>query len=57
MAARIRVNGGLGDVSVDGAYTQEDRVYTSPNYAEAENQADIQVSGGVGRIAIRQVGS
>jgi hypothetical protein len=56
MAARIRVNGGLGDVNVDGAYAQEDRVYTSPNYATAQDRVDIQVNGGVGRIAVRQVG-
>jgi hypothetical protein len=56
MAARIRIDGGLGDVNVDGSYVREDRVYTSPNYATAQDRVDIQVSGGVGRIAVRQIG-
>lgn len=57
VAARIRVDGGLGDVRVDGTFAQEDRVYTSANYATAKDRVDIQVSGGVGRIAVRQVGA
>ncbi len=55
LAARIRVDGGLGGVSVDGDFNRRDREYTSPNYGTAENRATIQLNGGMGRILIRQV--
>lgn len=55
LAARVRVDGGLGGVSVDGNFNRRDREYTSPNYSSAENRANIQVDGGVGRIVIREV--
>lgn len=53
--ARIQVDRGLGDIQVDGDFVRRDQEYTSRNYGTAENRVEIQVDGGIGRIAIRQV--
>lgn len=55
LGAKVQVDGGLGDVQVDGDFTRRDGEYTSANYNTAEQRADIQVDGGIGRIVIRQV--
>lgn len=55
LAATIRVDGGLGDVSVIGDYVEQDRTYTSAGFSSAQERVNLRVSGGVGRIAVRQV--
>jgi hypothetical protein len=53
VAVHLTVERGMGAVSVTGTFTQEGNVYTSPDYATAENRAEVMVSGGVGSISIR----
>lgn len=54
MAARISVSPGIGSRQVLGNYQREGDRYVSPNYATAPNRVDLQVSGGVGNIVIRE---
>lgn len=54
MAARIQVDVGLTQVSVPGGFVHEGDVYRSPNYNVAENRADIEIDGGLGRILVVQ---
>jgi hypothetical protein len=54
VAARIRVDRGLGSVDVSGNYSRRDDEYTSADFNTAENRVDLEVNGGIGRIVIRQ---
>jgi hypothetical protein len=53
VAARITVSRGLGAVNVQGTFSQEGDVYTSPDYETAESRATLSVSSGVGTVTIR----
>ena len=54
MAARIQVSAGIGSKEVQGTYQRDGDRYLSPNYASATNRVDLEVSGGVGSIVVRQ---
>lgn len=54
MAARIHVSAGIGSKEVRGNYQRDGDRYVSPNYADATNRVDLEVSGGVGSIVVRQ---
>lgn len=55
MAARIRVDGGLRSVSVPGGYTQRGDAYYTGNFETAENRIDVEVTGGIGVVNVREV--
>jgi hypothetical protein len=54
--AGVRVNAdtGLAAVDVPAGYSENNNVYTSPNYDTAQTQIDLSVSQAIGRIEIRQ---
>lgn len=52
---RIRASAGLGSVDVQGDFTRDGKVYTSSGYASADQPVEMEISGGVGEIEIRQV--
>ena len=56
MSARIRASSGIGSISVLGDYQKNGDVYTSSNFETASNRVELEVKGGIGRIAIEQVG-
>lgn len=55
MAARVEADTGIGGIQVDNAFTEsEDNVYTTRNYGQIDDQVDVEISGGVGQITVRQ---
>lgn len=54
MAARIKVDTGLGGIQVTGNYQRQGDVYVSPGYDTAENHVDLEVNGGIGKIIIHE---
>ncbi|MBC8262829.1 MAG: hypothetical protein H8E47_01710 [Anaerolineales bacterium] len=54
LAARIRVDTGLAVSDLPDGYQQRDDVYTSPNYASADDRVDLEVSQAIGKVTIRQ---
>jgi hypothetical protein len=54
MAARVQVDRGLGSVDVRGNFEHRGNEYVSAGYASAADQADIRISGGLGRVTIEQ---
>lgn len=54
MAARIKVDTGLGGIQVTGNYQRQGDVYLSPGYDTAENRVDLDVDGGMGKITIQE---
>jgi hypothetical protein len=55
LAARINVDGGLGNVDVADRFNRSGDRYVSPDFKSAENRAEIDVDGGIGRVVIRSV--
>ena len=54
LAARIRVDGGLGRVDVDtGRFPKSAGVYRSGDYDSAAYRLDITIQGGVGTVTVR----
>jgi hypothetical protein len=51
---RVRSDSGLAAVDVPPGYTENNNVYTSPNYTSAQTQIDLSVSQAIGRIEIQQ---
>jgi hypothetical protein len=54
MAARIRVGTGLAVSDLPDGYQRRDDVYTSPDYASADDRVDLEVDQAIGMITIRQ---
>ncbi|HHX43787.1 MAG TPA: hypothetical protein GX714_07375 [Chloroflexi bacterium] len=53
LAARIRVENGLGDARVDEQrFPRSDGGYASPDYAEAADAVDLDVRNGIGAVRI-----
>ncbi|MCL6615385.1 MAG: cell wall-active antibiotics response protein, partial [Firmicutes bacterium] len=55
MAARIRARQGLGGIEVEGVFRRSGSEYLSPDYDTARNRVDLEIKGGVGRIAVREI--
>lgn len=53
VAARVQVSRGLGTVSMVGDFVRDGDIYTSIDYATAQNRVELRVSGGVGAITVR----
>ena len=54
VAARIRVEGGLGTSQIDGRFAQvADGTYESPGYATAASRLEVVVEGGVGALTVQ----
>jgi len=51
---RVRADTALAALDVPAGYSQNNDVYTSPNYATAQTQIDLNVSQAIGRIEVRQ---
>lgn len=51
---RVISDAALTSVSVPTGYSQNNDVYTSPNYATAGSQIELRVSQAIGRIEVRQ---
>lgn len=54
IAARVTVKTGLGSVQVGGNFVRSGDVYQTPGYAGASERVDLDVEGGLGRIAIER---
>jgi hypothetical protein len=54
LAARIHVDTGLAVSDLPDGYRQQDDVYTSPDYASADDRVDLELSQAIGKITIRQ---
>jgi hypothetical protein len=54
MAARIRVDTGLSVHDLPESYQQRDDVYTSPDYASADDRVDLEVGQAIGKVTVRQ---
>jgi len=54
MAVRVRVGTGLAVSDLPNSYQQQDDVYTSPDYASADDRVDLEVDQAIGMITIRQ---
>ncbi|MEJ2705983.1 MAG: DUF5668 domain-containing protein [Anaerolineales bacterium] len=52
-ALRVRADTGIANISVPNNFQKQDGVYTSPNYAGAENQIDLSVDQAIGNITIQ----
>ena len=57
MAARIRVDTGLAVSDLPAGYRQRGDVYTSPDYDNADDRVDLEVSQAIGKVTIRQPGT
>jgi signal transduction histidine kinase len=55
IAARIQADAGIGSVDVQGDYLHEGDEYLSPGYNTAEQKVELDIDGGVGSIAVRQI--
>ena len=53
VATRIEIKRGLGAVNIRGDLDKNEDVYTSPDYATAQNRIDLRVEGGVGMITVQ----
>ncbi|MCB0184562.1 MAG: hypothetical protein KDE31_09860, partial [Caldilineaceae bacterium] len=56
MAVRIEASTGIGSINVDNSLIKDGNVYQSPAYETAANRVNLTVSGGIGAIAVEQVG-
>lgn len=54
-AIRVRVNTGLGGVSVQGDFNRSGDTYTSNSFDPDADYIELFVSGGIGSIVIRQI--
>jgi len=52
-ALRVRADTGIANISVPNDFQKQDGVYTSPNYAGADNQIDLTVDQAIGNITVR----
>lgn len=56
IALRVQASQGVGSRNFPPSYTNDGEVWTSPNYDTATNRVNMQVSGGVGSLHVREVG-
>jgi hypothetical protein len=52
LGVRIRANTGLGNTVLPAGLVREGDVYLTPNYSNAESQAEVQVQQGVGQVVV-----
>jgi hypothetical protein len=55
MAARLKAETGIGSFNIQGNYQSQGAFRVSPNFETAENQADLDIHGGVGQITVREI--
>ena len=53
VAARVRVNRGIGDVNIPDGFKRDGDTYVSPDFETAEHRVDLTIKGGVGTITVR----
>lgn len=56
MAARIEIDGGISGHTIPVKYEHDNGIYTSPDYAGADNRIDMVINQGIGQISIRHAG-
>jgi len=54
MAVKIYVDRGIAGLSIPSGYSQNNDVYTSPNYDEGKDYIELYLEQGIGNIAIRE---
>lgn len=54
MAVRVKISAGLGNTDVPSSYTRQGDWYVSPGYDGATNRIDLDISGGIGRVAVEE---
>lgn len=54
MALRVHISAGLGNTQLPSGYTRQGDVYLSPGYAAATNRIELDVTGGIGRVAVEE---
>lgn len=57
LGVRLQTEAAIVGRDLPAGYTRNNNRYTSPNYNNAENRADIQVNLGLGNITIREAGN
>jgi hypothetical protein len=55
LPVRIAASRGLGAVSIPAGFVRDGDVYTTPGFVAAAERVELQVSSGVGRVAIEWV--
>jgi hypothetical protein len=55
MAARIHISGGLGATDVDPRFVRDGEHYTTAGYATATDRVELEISSGVGRVAVESL--
>ena len=55
LAVRVHIDEGLGDTQVPSGYTRQGDWYVSPGYDVATNRVELDINGGIGRIAVEEV--
>lgn len=55
MAVRVHISTGLGNAHVPSGYIQQGDWYVSPNYDTATDRIELDISGGIGRIAVEEL--
>ncbi|HYF81248.1 MAG TPA: LiaF domain-containing protein [Symbiobacteriaceae bacterium] len=53
MEAKVRASKGIGSIEINGAFERKDGYWMTPNYENAQNRVDVEISGGIGEIQIR----
>jgi len=54
LGVKITADAGLGGMDIPDGYRRSGDTYTSSGYHSADDRADIEIDGGVGRIVIRE---
>lgn len=54
MAVRVHISAGLGNTEVPSIYTRQGDWYVSPGYDTATNRIDLEINGGIGRVAVEE---
>ena len=55
MAVRMRINEGLGNTQIPSGYTRQGDWYVSPGYDTATDRVELDMNGGIGRIAVEEL--
>lgn len=55
MSVRLRADVAIVGRNIPASYSRNDNIYTSPDYSDAENHANITLGLGIGSVAIREI--
>jgi predicted membrane protein len=55
MSVRLRTDVAIVGRNIPASYSRNDNIYTSPDYSDAENRANITLGLGIGSVAIHEI--